>query len=255
MPLSPLVRLIFWVEQERDKERTAWPLDQKWQEKKSRIFQWRDRIWCAANPQFFHDTGALTAGSATMRLPLNVGQCATTDELFQFWQLQSNRDGTQPPLLVIDSDSIAVQTPTLIAGMTSVFYCNLVATSLVSGQYILDDLRLPDFNARRVFVERPFPAHVPRRFEYLGEYKVDVISGGQHVWEQLPAQSKQAILAQYTPAHMMSLAAQGSPDSSGIGFVGSMVRPCYDQGYFIPEIVLRPMPPTYFVTLPLLIDA
>lgn len=84
---------------------------------------------------------------------------------------------------------MAVQAPTLVAGLTSVFHCNLVARSLVSGQYMLDDLRLPPFDTRRrVFVERLSPDLEARRFEFLGEYKFEVMSGGQHIWEQLSQQ-------------------------------------------------------------------
>lgn len=84
MPVSALTSLTFLAERHRIYEQMYQNLDPNWQDKKSQIFRWRDDVWYAHNPQFCHVSPALTAGSApTMRLPLNVGQLFTIDEIFE----------------------------------------------------------------------------------------------------------------------------------------------------------------------------
>lgn len=53
---------------------------------------------------------------------------------------------------------------------------------------------------------------------------------------------------------MMSPEVQAYSVSAG-RYVGSMVRLCYDRGHYIPQIVLHPMAPISFITLPLQIGA
>ncbi|KAJ6531287.1 hypothetical protein B0H19DRAFT_474878 [Mycena capillaripes] len=188
-----------------------------------------------------------------------VGQLATRSELFELRHWVLDHDLSGAPLLVIESGAMALPTPALAVGVNGYFYLNLVAQSFPFDDFLLDVIRAicdPYVNVfgkrKRVFVERPFPATEERRFEFIGEFSVDIVPETKWLWRTLPLETKTSILAQYTEEKLTYPAAQ----FQFIGdryWTGSLVRSYYDNGDFIPLVRLIPyrQEPCYFISMPL----
>lgn len=163
---------------------------------------------------------------------------------------------------------MAVPTSALAVGIDGYFYCNLSAKAFRSSIYLLDYLRAnitltPNRfgNRKRVFVERPFPADDENRFEFLGEFVVDVpYPYGKPFWQTIPQevgpfpsphfvmangsikQRKLSILVQYAMANVALDPAAQLHDIGNGYFVGSLVQSYYHNEDFTPLVALMRYP-------------
>ncbi|KAJ7940222.1 hypothetical protein B0H13DRAFT_1937108, partial [Mycena leptocephala] len=179
-----------------------------------------------------------------------VGQLTTREKLTELHQWTLSDDLDNPPILVIESGSMAVPTSALAVGINGYFYCNLSAKAFRSSIYLLDYLRAnitltPNRfgNRKRVFVERPFPADDENRFEFLGEFVVDVpYPYGKQFWQTIPQERKLSILVQYAMANVALDPAAQLHDIGNGYFVGSLVQSYYHNEDFTPLVALMRYP-------------
>ncbi|KAJ7685567.1 hypothetical protein DFH06DRAFT_46635 [Mycena polygramma] len=177
-----------------------------------------------------------------------VGDLVTRNELTKMCEWMPENDFVNPPLLVIEEKFMAIPLCQFAVGIRGEFCLNIMTKSFPSrSHYVLDEIRavchphLNDFgNRKRVFVERSFPADEERRFEFLGEFIVDIAPEGPWIWNALPLEIQKSILKQYDMALLTS--PRCPTQFIGDHIVGSLVWSFYDQGDFVPIVRLMPYP-------------
>ncbi|KAJ7685546.1 hypothetical protein DFH06DRAFT_1158797 [Mycena polygramma] len=199
----------------------------------------------------------LEGKESTHRL-VRAGQLVTKSEFIEMHEMLSS-DPDNPPFLMIDLEAVAALTGSaMVAGWNGYFYLNLVKRSLGSQYDLLDIIRAVCHphrnetfgNQKLVFVERPFAADVEKRFEFLGEYIVDVSPEEQFVWQTLSPEDQFFMMQRY----VADLQKFPRPPLQLVGdqFFGSLVQSFYDNSNLTPLIGLTRCPQEgYFVAEPI----
>ncbi|KAJ6490628.1 hypothetical protein C8R47DRAFT_1123026 [Mycena vitilis] len=152
---------------------------------------------------------------------------------------------TELPLSVVDGFTRAILLCNLIPPAVTTNSSPLIAASpwtlLVSslvtanGVFFLTNL-LSFLNP--YFCREILPAEEERRFEFLGEYIVDISPEAPWIWNVLPVKIQESILKQYDMALMTS--PRCPTQFIGDHIMGSLVWSFYDQGDFVPIVRLMP---------------
>ncbi|KAJ7256486.1 hypothetical protein B0H12DRAFT_1112313 [Mycena haematopus] len=183
---------------------------QEWRVGVARAFEQAEALKAAspATCEFHRIYSRIETLQLTHRI-YQVGQLMTWLEVVVFQQWTSIYDTLNPPLFVIESTSMFSDSPNaLAAGIDGHFFLNLTAESFFSNHYLLDVMKArcePHFNMfgnrKRVIVERPFEATDERRFEFLGEFVVDIVESSpaaKWFWQQcVPENLKNTSLLHY----------------------------------------------------------
>ncbi|KAJ7137752.1 hypothetical protein C8R44DRAFT_868130 [Mycena epipterygia] len=196
---------------------------------------------------------------SVLRAPKRIfhrGSLTTRADLIKLHRWVSSAPRT-PPLLVVEPVSLAIPSEYcfLATGMKfGWFFCNLVARAFLSDSYLMDYLwaRSPSRPAqgkqRRIFVQRSLP-NGDTRYEFIGEFIVDIDAGGKKFWNfPLAPEFRQAVVSRYTEAHLTSAKAQGGWVNGQ--YVGSVVRRYYDDRNFMPRVLLTDSYATEPLTMP-----
>ncbi|KAF7337969.1 hypothetical protein MVEN_02020500 [Mycena venus] len=214
----------------------------------SRIIEWRADVEQACSAQTIppatceawdHVWSKTEALKSTHHV-IEVGELITQAELIKLLQWTRTYDGLNAPILVIQVDAISggYTMSALAVGMDGYFILNPSTKSFGFNHYLLDEISAVSprhsnlfFGKRkRVFVERPFPVWEGKRFEFLGEFVVDVVHPlNKWAFQQLPQPWKE-----FQVKIGQSLLRDPSTQSYFIGnrFHGSQVRWYIENGDF-----------------------